>query len=753
MRNCFYRRVRCSVSIVLLLGIAFHFQTPVLFGQETYQQDIRKNYRYPFGVNPFLPSNALSDNGEFIPAAAFPKASYCAKCHEDAHREWRQSAHANSFRAPFYVKSADMLTHEKGIEYTRHCEGCHNPIALLSGSLTKDSKLERSFDEDGVTCMVCHSIQKLQGTSGTGSYVMGIPAVMVDEKGVPIPGEASFDDILAHPERHSKAVMKDFYRTPEFCAACHKAAIPKMLNDYRWQRAFSVYDEWQQSSWSRESPLPFYKKDSVSICQTCHMAATDSSKDYGAKNGKLKSHRFLGANTAIPDFYGYQEQMGSVEEFLKTALAVDLFGIETENGNNRSDVASPLGTANFKLAAGETITVSVLVQNKGIGHSLVPEQRDFYESWVEFIAKDANGKTIYHSGYLDPNGYLEKHAHSYTNRLVAVNGNFLDLHQVWDTKVKTYDNTIGPGRSDLVRYRFHIPGDAQGPITITAKVNYRRFRRGYTDFVMKQPRQFPIVEMVSRSATLNLGENYQSTEMDRKLLLLRWNNYGIALLGQEQYWLAERAFQKVVQIDPGYADGYINIALAKYSEVTDSKAEGPDGIGNMSAAITDFSKYDPAMKLLDRALKISPNNPRAMFYQGLIYRLQENLDAAAKNQEYLISMFPRFRQARAELGYIYFLQKKYPTAQQQFEAIQEINPDDLTAHYYLSLICERLGMRDLAVKEANAYASQKKDPTVTGLAQDFWRSHPEVVDELYPYHTHGVGIRKETETTVGGPLQ
>ena len=36
-------------------------------------------------------------------------------------------AHANSFRAPWYVKNVNMLMKGKGIEYTRHCEGCHNP--------------------------------------------------------------------------------------------------------------------------------------------------------------------------------------------------------------------------------------------------------------------------------------------------------------------------------------------------------------------------------------------------------------------------------------------------------------------------------------------------------------------------------------------------------------------------------------------------------------------------------------------------
>lgn len=382
-----------------------------LLGNGTYQEQVERSYQYRFGANPFLPSRALSSTGQFIPAEAFPKASYCAKCHEDAHREWRQSAHANSFRAPFYLKNVELLIQQKGIEYTRHCEGCHNPIALFSGALAKGSQLDRSFDEDGITCMVCHAVEKIQNTAGTGSYVMGIPATMVAQDGTPIPGEASFDDILAHPKLHSRAVMKDFYRKPEFCAVCHKAALPKMLNDYKWQRAFSVYDEWQQSSWSQESPLPFYKKDGVSICQTCHMPASDSSRDYGAKDRKIKSHRFVGANTAIPAFYGYQDQLDKVREFLKDAVAIDLFAIARDDPGRKGQRTTPLGTTRFQFAAGEALTVSLVIQNKRVGHSLVPEQRDFYESWVAFQATDAGGRILYRSGYLEPNGYVEEHAH------------------------------------------------------------------------------------------------------------------------------------------------------------------------------------------------------------------------------------------------------------------------------------------------------------------------------------------------------
>ena len=63
---------------------------------------------------------------------------------------------------------------------------------------------------------------------------MGVPSVIVDENGKRIPGQVPFDEILRHPERHSKAVMHDFLHTPEFCAACHKANLPDTLNDYKF---------------------------------------------------------------------------------------------------------------------------------------------------------------------------------------------------------------------------------------------------------------------------------------------------------------------------------------------------------------------------------------------------------------------------------------------------------------------------------------------------------------------------------------
>jgi hypothetical protein len=78
-------------------------------------------YKLPFGPNPYLPSQATTDFSGFLKPSDIPSASYCAHCHAGVHAQWRQSAHANSFRTPWYVENVNELATTKGVAYTRHC--------------------------------------------------------------------------------------------------------------------------------------------------------------------------------------------------------------------------------------------------------------------------------------------------------------------------------------------------------------------------------------------------------------------------------------------------------------------------------------------------------------------------------------------------------------------------------------------------------------------------------------------------------
>ena len=687
--------------------------------RSAYSVKISTRYDLPWDKSaPFLPSLATTDTGQFLQAKSFPSAQYCGHCHEASYHQWRESAHSNANRAPWYKRNVHLLNVEKGIASSRHCEGCHNPIALFSGVLTKGDSENHGFDADALTCSVCHSIQSVDAR-GTGSYVLGVPAVLVDENGAPIQRPVSDQEILAHLDRHSAAVMKPFYRTSEFCAACHKAALPRQLTDYKWLRAMSPYDEWQNASFAKQSPLPFYGKPAVSTCETCHMQREAlEGRDPGAKKGMLASHRWLGANTLIPDYYGYTEQSAKIRAFLKNdVLNIDLFGLEkASDEGSAANLIAPLGSVPFAVSGGEKLTASVVIQNKGIAHSLVPEQRDMYEAWVDFQVKDANGKVLAESGALQPSNELDPAAHSFTNRLINKSGGLNDLHQVWNNRVVAYNNSIQSGRSQLIRYSFTVPSSGTGSVSITATVRYRRFDQHFIDFGMGKHYEQPIVDMASTTRVLNIGENTPSATPlpGTNAEWMRWNNYGVALLDAQQYGASVKAFEHVVTMRPDYADARTNAAIAMIA----------------------WERYGEALPYLHKALDLAPNNARALYYLALVERNEGQVDEAIADLQKVAQQFPRSRDAHRELGFSFYQQHKYDQARAEYETVQTIDPDDLAAHYNLSILYRRLGLQDKAHEQAAYFADQKDDPTSSTFALEYLRKHHEIAQESVPWHVH-----------------
>ena len=708
-----------GVCLVFLFGavqLTSRAQSNDSAERTSYSDEISKTYNFLFGKdNISLPGNAATERNEFIQPGAFPKAEYCAHCHAEAYHQWRQALHSNSFRTPFYRTSVNILIRTKGIEFSRHCDSCHNPIAVVSGALTTDSQVDRSFDQAGLTCTTCHSIQGLESTSGNGGYVMGVPAVMVDENGKRIPGQVPYADILEHPERHSKAVMQPFYRTPEFCAACHKANLPNTLNEYKFVRAFTTFDEWQNSKFSQRNPLTFYTSDFVR-CQDCHMhRASITLPDYGAKDGKLASHHWTAGNTAVPFYYGFDEQLEKTIEFLKSGrfLNVDIFALKKTGDDN---LIAPLGSVPFQLEPNNVVEAYVVIQNKNIGHSLIPEVRDLYEAWVEVVVKDAAGKDIYHSGFLKPDGMLDTRAHSFTNRPVNLSGEFVDNHKVWTIHSVAYDNSIQSGRSVLVRYEFQIPAGAKGPLSITARVNYRHFRQSYLNNVFGTDHPlYPVVEIASRTRTLNLGMNQTTApEASDNPDWMRWNNLGISFLDQQQYSDALDAFEQVVKLRPDYDDGYVNVGLT----------------------YIEWEKYHEARAPLEKALQLHSGYARALYYMALVERREGHPESEVADLERVVELYPQSRDARRELGIAYYQQNRSEDAMKQFEALQAIDPDDLAAHYNLAILYRRKGMKAEAAAEAALYVTIRVDPAAPTYSLDYLRKHPEISTESVPWHMH-----------------
>ena len=692
--------------------------------ERTYAEEILRNYDLKFGPNPFAPSNATTVTGTFIDGEKFVASTRCANCHTDAHAQWRQSAHGNAFREPFYQKNVKDLQSQKGIEFTRHCESCHNPAALFSGALTKNSKVKRPFDEDGVSCIACHSIQAATGR-GIGGYVMGEPALLVKEDGTRLLAGVKDQEILDDIPSHRRAMMRPLLKTAEFCGACHKSQVPHELNDYKFLRAFAVADEYQMSSFSKESPHPYYVRDKET-CNSCHMKREPAPLfDVSAKLGKLASHRWPAANTAIPQFYKWPEQLDAVKKFLENdALGIDIFSVRLKSpGVSAEQFLAPLNRSSFTVKAGDRVTAEVVVTNKNIGHSFPPELRDFYEAFVEFVVTDEAGKTLYQSGFIKPNGYLDESAHNYKTYLVKTDGTYNDKHFIWRTRATAQNNQIQSGRSDLVRYQFRVPAEGTGSLKLTARLKYRRFTRVFSDYALGKSADYPIVTMASAEYLLRVGDNVPVPASDIPTNAMpdwrRWNNYGIALIDQKQYPLAIDAFIHCAALDDKYrATAQVNQAIG----------------------LIELDQYDRAASLLGSVVQSNPENMRALYQQARVFIRRGQLDEAEANIRRILVAYPRDRITLQQLGELCKIKHDYHGARECYEKILAIDPEDLGAHYNLMLVFRKLGMKEEAKREGKVFADLKDDPSALPLANMFLRKHPEMSNESVFWHIHDLAL-------------
>src|SRR5207244_12285916 len=212
--------------------------------------------------------------------------------------------------------------------------------------------------------------------------------------------------ILDDIPSHRRAMMRPLLKTPEFCGALHKAQLPRELNVYKFLRAFMVADELQQSSFSKESPHPYYVRDKET-CNSCHMKREPAPLfDVSAKKGTLVSHRWAASNTAIPVFYKWPQQLEAVTKFLEDdKLGVDIFAIRRKSpGVSAEEFLAPVNRSNFRVSGGDRLTAEVVITNKNIGHSFPPELRDFYEAFVDLVVSAYSGQALYRSCFIKSNG-------------------------------------------------------------------------------------------------------------------------------------------------------------------------------------------------------------------------------------------------------------------------------------------------------------------------------------------------------------
>jgi tetratricopeptide (TPR) repeat protein len=749
--------------------------------------------------SPFFPSSAKTNVGGIIPSNFFMDSETCGECHKDIYEQWNSSAHHfASFNNQFYRKSIEYMQDVVGTQPSKWCAGCHDHAVFFNGRFDRPIREQIDTPEAhaGLACTSCHSITHVQGSMGQGGFTIEYPPLheLATSKN---PFIRTMDRFLTYlnPEPHRRTFMKPFMTldSAEFCSSCHKVHLDVPVNDYRWFRGFNDYDNWQASGVSGQGARSFYYPEKPLTCVDCHMPPTPSSDPGRHADGTVHNHRFPAANTALAHVNKDDAQMKITRDFLQSGfISVDIFSVspidETTEGTRMirraqegpqamtsfavgeeaeqhgpivirevGELAAPIDKAQPVIAPGATVRVDVVVRTRRIGHFFPGGTVDSFDVWLELQGHDADGRIVFWSGQVedDGRGPVEEGAHFYRSLQLDGKGNPIDKRNAWQARSVQYVRLIPPGAADVAHYRVKIPPDARGPITLTAKLNHRKFSHYYTQFayageptpgqdpslvgkahndleysfdkanipknvsgkIKDEIPDLPIVVLAQATATLPLGDARTKTAWTPVVLKAdreRWNDWGIGLLLQGDIRGAEYAFTQVTKAEPEYADGWLNVARAMIQE----------------------GETEAAKPFIQKALDINPALGRIHFFKAMIEKADGEYPAAIASLERVIEEFPRDRVALNQLARIRFLQREYAEALQVLGAVGKIDPEDLQMHYTAMLAYRGMGDAEGAARAEKLFLRFKAEESAQAITGERRRAKPEENNERQQIHEH-----------------
>lgn len=713
-------------------------------------------------ASPFFPSAATTTTGSYLPSRiithdsvvsreklreeieiyGFVKeakigAETCNRCHQDIVSQWATSAHRfASFNNPFYEATIEDMRKnaiepnkwvEQHIQHfpdtknqvgkvkSKWCSGCHDPALMLAGKM--DSDIDRTWMESqaGLTCLSCHAIDQIHDQTGNGNYNIADeqedPYIFAHAGTNQISAFLHDAALKARPVVHKRQMLKPFFTTSEFCASCHKVSLREPVNNYRWLRGQDEYDNWHDSGVALNASRTFYLPPSKRQCQDCHMPPEQAILgDVAAKNGFVKSHRFLAANTALPFLRGDQETIKRIEAFLQDEkLRVDIFALKSETilyPKTGSDLNHTV------LKVGEKVVIDVVVRNLGVGHTFPGGTNDSNEGWLEFSIVDKAGNLLAISGRVDENGHLDPMAHTFKALLLDRNGNPIHKRNAQDIHVTVFANVIGPGTADISHYEFVVPTELAGKIlSVKARLLWRKFDRQYTEFAFfANPDGFnqyssvpdlPITEIASHQVDINIAPLEIRASSDSIISKIpewiRYNDYGIGLLLEGDTRGAAFAFEKVFRLQPASVEGPLNLAKTSLQD------------GNINKAF----------EYLTLCEKLKSGDPRVAWVWAVALQEGGLYEKAIQAYKRVLQDFPDDRAAWRNLGRTYYLNQQYEESLQAFSNVLRIDPEDRISHYHRMLCLRSLGRYQEAEQASTAYEFYKIDESAQQITRDY----------------------------------
>jgi len=534
------RRALIQSTLATVAGIVAVAGLALLYAGPRYVNQFPDDYQFVYGEDrPFAPSLAQTATGGAYDAESLAGSESCgtAGCHEQIVAEWKPSAHRYAAMDTFFQGVQGVMAQQNGPESTRYCGGCHDPISLFSGSknLYSDELTDAAGFHEGVSCLSCHSVRETD-LQGNANYVLVQPTAYLYQWADAKPARLLRDFLIrTYPDEHNQ-LSKRAFKTPEYCAACHKQFIDEEVNRVGWVQLQNQYDNWKASVWNVQGA-----PERTIECRECHMPLVDShdpaagdALDYNRSpdDGKHRSHRFIAANSMMPEMLeleGWQEHAKLTESWLQGTYDIPEIREKWTDG----PVVEVGIRAPEAVAPGEEVPIRIVLTANKVGHDFPTGPLDIIQSWVELHVTDDQGREVFSSGTRDEGHFIEPGSFLFKAEPVDQYGNLIDRHNLWEMVGVRYRRALFPGYSDVVEYAVDCPGalgavpedelersaqpvqDYQVPVPagqapkalhVTAILNYRKVDQYLLNFLLGEENTLtsPVIEMTRKEATIEV---------------------------------------------------------------------------------------------------------------------------------------------------------------------------------------------------------------------------------------------------------
>jgi hypothetical protein len=541
------RRWVLGVFVVTAAGFALIAPALLLYRPVKWVNEFPADYRYEEGASPFRPSLATTASGGAYDDRSLTGSASCGTmgCHEEIYREWNVSAHRWASMDPSFQAIQEVMAKQNGPETTRYCGGCHDPASLFAGQksvLTENLSSLRGYQE-GVSCLVCHSIRETD-LRGNANYTISQPEPYAFEVSEGKSAKVISDFLIrAYPAHHVETYSKRLFKTPEYCAACHKQFIDEEVNQVGWVQLQNQYDNWRKSKWNPEG-----KPELVVECRECHMPLSDS-RDPAAgdemdsyrsfSDGKHRDHRFIAANSFIPrllEIEGWEEHAELTQKWLRGERPIP----EIEHKWTTGPAVKLQLFCPDVVRPGEPVDVRVVVHSNKVGHDFPTGPLDIIQSWIRLEVTDEHGALVYSSGDVDEKNFIEPGTFMFKAEPVDRYGALIDRHNLWEMVGVRFRRSLFPGFSEAATYTFSCPSEmvsagqlaeagdfvapgtdglisrdfrltspaAKGELRLAAHLDYRKVDQYLLNFMFGEDKGItsPIVRMVSDAKTIRIED-------------------------------------------------------------------------------------------------------------------------------------------------------------------------------------------------------------------------------------------------------